>query len=141
MSRSVTKRPRSAQRRALQRLPKPQGMLDHRVQAVGPDHFGIVAVDCAKLRSRWALRNFYGTELLLPATVEHTAPGFRQAVDVLRGAVAQHRLAHVLIAIERTGDYHRPVQRAFRDAGFETRIVHPFASSQFRKVEHPGDKT
>jgi transposase len=115
--------------------------LDHRVQAVGPEHFGIVAVDCAKLRSRWALRNFYGAELLPPATVEHTAPGFRQAIEVLRGALTQHNLAHVLIAIERTGDYHRAIQGAFRDAGFETRIVHPCASSQFSQVEHPGDKT
>ena len=141
MSLSATKRPRSAQRRAHRKLPKPNGLLDHRVQAVGPEHFGIVAVDCAKLRSRWALRDFYGAELVPPATVEHTAPGFRQAIDVLRCAVTQHELAHVLVAIERTGDYHRAVQGAFRDAGFETRIVHPFASCQFRQVEHPGDKT
>jgi transposase len=141
MSRSATKRPRSLQQRAQRKLPKPHGVLDHRVQAVGPEHFGIVAVDCAKQRSRWALRDFYGSELLAPSNVEHTAPGFRQAIDVLRGAVAQHELAHVLIVIERTSNYHRAVQGAFRDAGFETRIVHPFISSQFRQVEHPGDKT
>lgn len=141
MSLSTKKRPRSAQQRALRKLPKPHGALDHRVQAVGPEHFGIVAVDCAKRRSRWALRDFYGTELLPPASIEHTRSGFRQAIDVLRGAITRHKLAHVMIAIERTGDYHRAVHGAFRDAGFETRIVHPFASSQFRQVEHPGDKT
>lgn len=140
MSPSSTTRSRSTRRRSQPRLPKPTGVLTQRVQAVGAERFGIVSVDCAKLRSRWMLCDFYGKVLLPPATVEHTGPGFRQAIEALRAA-AQCELAHVLVAIERTGNYHLPVQRAFRDAGYETRIVHPFASHQFRQVEHPGDKT
>jgi transposase len=87
------------------------------------------------------LRNFYGDVLLDPASVDHTAPGFRRALEALRVAAARHELTHVLVAVERTGNYHRPVQRAFRDAGFETRIVHPFASHKFREIENPDDKT
>ena len=34
---------------------KPSGSLHPRVQKVGPEHFGIVAVDCAKARSKWML--------------------------------------------------------------------------------------
>src|SRR5262245_20084170 len=34
-------------------LGKPNGLLAPRVQAVGPEHFGIVAVDPAKARSYW----------------------------------------------------------------------------------------
>jgi transposase len=111
------------------------------VQAVGPERFGIVSVDCAKQRSRWMLCDSYGQVLLGPATVEHTGPGLRQAVQALRAAATRHQLADVLVALERTGNYHRPVQRALANAGYETRIVHPFASSQFRQVEHPGLKT
>lgn len=141
MSQSSATRPQSARRRSQRRLPKPSGVIDHRVQAVGPECFGVVSVDCAKLRSRWMLSDFYGKVLLPPATLEHTAPQFRHAIETLRSAATRHGLAHVLVAIERTGNYHRAVQCAFRDAGFETRIVHPFASHQFRQVEHPGDKT
>src|SRR5262249_54521551 len=40
-----------------------------------------------------------------------------------------------------TGEYHRPVQRAFRQAGFDTRIVHPFTSKQYRQPADPDNKT
>jgi transposase len=33
------------------------------------------------------------------------------------------------------------VQHAFRDAGFDTRLVHPFASKHFRQPADPGNKT
>jgi len=36
---------------------KPTGQIQERVQAVGPEHFGIVSVDCAKRRSKWMLCN------------------------------------------------------------------------------------
>ena len=37
---------------------KPNGVLSPRVQAVGPEHFGIVSVDCAKLRSKLTVCDF-----------------------------------------------------------------------------------
>ena len=46
----------------------PSGSLHPRVQKVGPEHFGIVAVDCAKARSKWMLADFYG-RILVPPTV------------------------------------------------------------------------
>ena len=51
---------------------KPAGQIQQRVQAVGPEHFGIVAVDCAKRRSKWMLSNFYGKVVVEPTIVEHT---------------------------------------------------------------------
>jgi len=142
MSKSLSVRSRSSRRRSAPRaLPRPNGVIEARVQTVGPERFGIVAVDCAKRSSKWRLYDFYGKELTPVATVEHTAPAFRQAIDALRAAVAKHRLAQVLIAVERTSNYHLFAQRAFRDAGYETRIVHPFASKQFRQIEDPDQKT
>src|SRR5271163_2534571 len=53
-------------------LLKPKGELTPRVKKVGPQHFGIVAVDCAKARSRLMLADFFGQTLLKPVTVPHT---------------------------------------------------------------------
>jgi len=52
-------------------LHSPRGVIHPRVQTVGPEHFGIVAVDCAKARSKWMLSNFYGKVLVDPTLVEH----------------------------------------------------------------------
>ncbi len=122
-------------------LQKPRGLIHPRVQKVGPEHFGIVSVDCAKARSKWMLCDFFGNVLLAPTEVEHTGGALNQAIAQLRQALARHELHDLLVAIERTGRYHRVVQRAFATAGFETRIVHPFATKQFRQPQDPGNKT
>ena len=48
---------------------KPAGQIQQRVQAVGPEHFGVVAVDCAKRRSKWMLCNFYGRAIIIEVWV------------------------------------------------------------------------
>jgi transposase len=50
----------------------------------------------------------------------------------LREACQRYDLKDHLVAVEITGAYHRPIQRAFRQAGSETRLVHPFASHHYR---------
>lgn len=134
---------KSAQRRPrrLVGVHKPRGTIHPRVEQVGPEQFGIVSVDCAKARSVWMLCNFYGQVLLPPVELTHTQGHFESAVAVLREAVEEHRLADLIVAVERTGNYHLPVKRAFAAAGFETRIVHPFATKQFRQPANPGNKT
>lgn len=122
-------------------LQKPNGLLGPRVQQVGPQHFGILTCDCAKARSRYFLADFYGRTLLEPATLAHTQGDFQAAIDRLRQAMQQHDLRDLVVAIERTGEYHRPVQRAFRQAGFEVRLVHPFTTKQYRQPADPGYKT
>lgn len=120
---------------------KPTGQIQQRVQAVGPERFGIVSVDCAKRRSKWMLCNFYGKVVVEPATVEHTKGALRAMTQVIAEACREEGLSEAVVAIEMTGIYHKPVQRAFRKAGFDTRIVHPFASSHYRRPLHPGEKT
>jgi transposase len=134
-------------RRALRRsrrpisVAKPAGSIHPRVQKVGPEHFGIVAVDGAKARSKWMLTDFYGNILVPPTTVEHTRLGLGGFVAQIRQARADHDLRDLIVALERTGHYHRPLQRAATAAGFEARIVHPLASKQFRLPADPGNKT
>jgi len=139
MPRSQTARPDKVRKAFV--LQKPNGKLTPRVQAVGPEHFGIVAVDCAKARSRYFLADFYGRTMLEPTTLPHNRGDFQAAIDRVRQAMRQHELGDLVVAIERTGEYHRPVQHAFRQAGFETRLVHPFTSKQYRQPADPGNKT
>ena len=137
--------PRSRNRPSRRRVPtsvgKPRGVLHPRVQQVGPEHFGILCFDCAKVRSKFLLADFYGRVLLPPTVVAHTRPALDAAVAQIRDAFAQHQLRDALVAIERTGRYHRVVQRTFAAAGFETRILHPFVTKQYRQPVDPGNKT
>jgi transposase len=122
-------------------IQKPRGTFHPRVQKVGPEHFGIVSVDCAKARSKWMLADFFGNILIPPTTVAHNRQALDEAIAQLRQALRDHDLRDLLVAIERTGRYHHTVRRAFADAGFETRIVHPFATSRLRQPSDPGNKT
>jgi transposase len=139
MAVSAQLRRRRGQRR--HEVHKPAGALHPRVEKVGPQHFGVVSVDCAKARSKWMLADFFGNVLIEPVEVPHTRAGFRAAVERLRQAVHEHQLDDLVVAVERTGRYHQPVKRAFADAGFEVRTVHPFATKQFRLPADPGNKT
>jgi transposase len=139
MPRPTSARPGAA--KAPFALARPAGQLGDRVRAAGPERFGILCFDCAKQRSRYFLADFYGRVLLEPATAEHTRGALRAAIDRVRQAVAAHGLADLAVAIERTGEYHHPVHRAFREAGFDTRLVHPHATKQYRRPADPGNKT
>jgi transposase len=120
---------------------KPNGSVHPRVQKVGPEHFGIVAVDCAKARSKWMLADFYGNVLIPPTEVEHTKPSLQAAIARLREACDAHQILDLIVAIERTGRYHHVAKDAYAVAGFEVRVVHPFATKQFRQPADPGNKT
>jgi transposase len=122
-------------------IQKPNGTVTPRVQAVGPEHFGILCFDCAKIRSKFMLADFYGTVLIAPQFVPHTRGQLQAALDQVRQARLDHQLHDLIVAIERTGEYHRPVQRACRNAGWDTRLVHPLTSNQFRQPADPGCKT
>jgi transposase len=120
---------------------KPHGILGPRVQAVGPEHFGILAIDPAKARSYIMLADFYGRVLIPVTVVEHNQPGFEKAIAELRLAMTTHGLRDLVVAIEQTGTYHRPIQHAYAAAGFETRSVHPSISRHFREAGAYDNKT
>ena len=132
MATSSKARPRRSGR--FLNVAKPSGSLHPRVQKVGPEHFGIVAVDCAKARSKWMLADFYGRILVEATVVEHNKQGFDAAIAQIRRMIKIHALADVIVAIERTGIYHLPVKRVFSSNGFETRIVHPLTCQRALKT-------
>jgi transposase len=120
---------------------KPRGMIHARVRAVGPEHFGIVSIDCAKARSKWMLADFYGNVLIAPSEVAHNRPDFELAIARVRAALLQRDIRDCLVAVERTGRYHHASKNAFSSAGFETRTVHPFTTKNLRQPDSPDIKT
>src|ERR1700677_2245880 len=90
-------------RKARQVIQKPSGAFHPRVQKVGPEHFGIVCVDCAKVRSKFMVADFYGNILAPPTVYEHNRPGLDAAVALVRATFAEHGIQDGLAAIERTG--------------------------------------
>jgi transposase len=87
------------------------------------------------------LCDFYGKVLIPPTVVEHQRTALQIATLQLQEACQKHGLRDHVVAVEMTGTYHRPVQRAFRQAGSETRLVHPFASRHYRLPAHADIKT
>jgi hypothetical protein len=132
---------RSRRGRKVYAVQKPHGVIAPRIQAVGPEHFGIVACDCAKARFKLMLADFYGKVHIPPAEFAVTAPGLRSAIEAVRLALERHRIRDSVVAIERTGEYHRPVAQAMQQAGFEVRFVHPHTTKQMRQPSDPGNKT
>jgi transposase len=120
---------------------KPRGTFHPRARKVGPEHFGVVSIDCAKARSRWMLADFFGAILVPPTVVEHNRVALAAAVGRLRQALHDHDPRDLLVAVERAGRRRHAVRRAFAAAGSETRIAHPFAASRLRQPGDPGDKT
>jgi transposase len=132
---------RNRRNRRSHEIHKPNGSIHPRVQKVAPEHFGIVAVDCAKARSKWMLADFYGNVLIPPTEVNHSRPALQEAVARIRLACESHQILDLIVVVERTGRYHHVVKDAFAASGLEVRVVHPFATKQFRQPADPGNKT
>jgi hypothetical protein len=89
---------------------KPRGNFHDRVQAVGPEHFGIIPLDPAKRRSAVMASDFYGTILVKPFAVTQSRPSLQLMVENLRDQLAHREIKDVIVAIERTGRYHQASQ-------------------------------
>jgi transposase len=141
---SVSTRKRTNRKSKRQRnssLQKPNGVISGRVQKVGGEKFAIVCVDVAKHRSEWMMADYFGNILIQPQTLEHQGPFFKAAVEQIHQAQQAHHIQDMIVVVERTGNYHLAPKRAFARAGFETRVIHPFATKQYRVPADPGNKT
>lgn len=122
-------------------LGKPTGIIQPRVQQVGPEHFGVISVDCAKDRSKWMICDFYGKVLIAPTVVEHRCSDLSLMTQMAAEATDHHQIKDLIACVEMTGSYHKVIYRHLRKQGYETRIMHPFASSHYRLPEHGDVKT
>jgi len=122
-------------------IQKPSGAFHARVQKVGPEHFGVVCVDCHKGQSKFFVCDFYGNIQLAPTSLDHNRLALDAAIAKIRDTFAAHSIQDSIVVVERTGRYHHVVKQAFREAAFDTRVVHPFATKQNRQPADPGNKT
>jgi len=138
-----TKSTRNGKKRSPRRryIGKPTGVIQQRVQEVTPQRFGIVSVDCAKRRSKWLLCDYFGRVIIEPTTVEHNAGCLTAMTQQVRIECEAEGIVDCIAAVEMTGIYHKLIVAAFQKAGIETRIVHPFASTHYRKLLHPDNKS
>jgi transposase len=114
--------------------------LPERVREVGADHFGILAVDCHKERFAVLLANFHGQVLMDLHVVENTGPALDALVERVKQEAERHGLAELVVALERTGRYFRPIQAVLRPH-WPILMIHPFATKQLRQPADPGNKT
>ncbi len=119
---------------------QPRHSLAERVEKVGAGKFGILAVDCAKARFQVMLTNFYGRVLVEPVEVENTAPALDALVTTVRRECEVHGLKDLVVGLERTGRYHRPIRNVLRPH-WSVKIVHPLATKRLRVPADPGNKT
>ena len=131
-------RTRSRNRKSLQ---KANGVISPRVAKVGGERFAIVCIDPAKNRSEWMMADYFGNVLIPPQTLEHQAAFFKIAFALIRETQEKHHIQDLIVCVERTGNYFLIPKRAFAKAGFETRVIHPFATKQYRMPANPGNKT
>ena len=87
------------------------------------------------------MADYFGNLLIEPQTVEHQQNHFDMAVLAVRQAQTQHHIQDTIVVVERTGNYYLAPKRAFARAGFETSVLHPFATKQYRLPADPGNKT
>jgi len=120
---------------------KASGVIGPRVKRVGGEKFAIVCVDPAKRRSEWMMADYYGNVLIQQQTLEHQAAFFKLAVAQIRETQQQHDIQDMIVVVERTGSYYLAPKRAFAKAAFDTRVVHPFVTKQYRMPANPGNKT
>tara|TARA_R110002073_G_scaffold148228_3_gene301253 strand:+ start:18498 stop:19922 length:1425 start_codon:yes stop_codon:yes gene_type:complete len=87
------------------------------------------------------MAGYVGKLLIEPQTLEHQSGHFKVAFALVRQAQKEHHIQDTIVVVERTGNYHLAPKRAFASAGFETRVIHPFATKQYRMPADPGNKT
>ena len=121
MSRTTSHKRRSSRRKLA--VQKPGGVLHPRVEKVGPARFGVVCFDCHKAASKWMLADFYGKVLVEPTRVVHTRPALETTICHIRQVIEQCHLKDLVVAVERTGNYHLTVKRCFDRADFDTRPI------------------
>ena len=115
--------------------------LRQRVRKIGGDKFGVLVVDSSKKNAELWFTDFYGEPLWEESrTVPITRGHLDQMLNLVGGACREHGLKDLVVGIEQTGRYHRPIKRAL-EKRWEVKTIHPFVTKQLRQPASPGVKT
>ena len=79
----------------------------------------VLSVDVAKGKSMVMLFTEYGEVLIEPKEVKHNLKDF----DNIKNQINNFKLEDLTIFMESTGIYHLPVERYFKENGFNTLVI------------------
>ena len=79
----------------------------------------VLSVDVAKGKSMVMLSTEYGEVLIEPKEVKHNSKDF----DNIKNQINNFKLEDLTIFMESTGIYHLPVERYFKENGFNTLVI------------------
>jgi transposase len=135
------KRRRKGHGRGTKCRKKIDNSLRQRVRKIGGDKFGVLVVDSSKKNGEFWLTDFYGEPMwdesrTFPITRGH----LDQMVNAVGGSCRELGLKDLVVGIEQTGRYHRPIKRAL-EKRWEVKTIHPFVTKQLRQPASPGVKT
>ena len=115
--------------------------LRQRVRKIGGEKFGVLVVDSSKKNAEVWLTDFYGEPLWDESrTIPITRGHLNELVNVVRGSCRECGLKDLVVGIEQTGRYHRPVKRELERL-WDVKTIHPFVTKQLRQPASPGVKT
>ena len=115
--------------------------LRQRVRKIGGDKFGVLVVDSSKKNAELWMTDFYGEPMWNESrTVPITSGHLDEMINIVSGTCREHGLKDLVVGIEQTGRYHRPVKRAL-ERRWEVKTIHPFVTKQLRQPASPGVKT
>ncbi len=111
------------------------------MREIGGDKFGVLVVDSSKKNGEFWFTDFYGEPMwdesrTFPITRGH----LDQMMNVVDGTCREHGLKDLVVGIEQTGRYHRPIKRAL-EKRWDVKTIHPFVTKQLRQPASPGVKT
>jgi transposase len=115
--------------------------LRQRVRRIGGDKFGVLVVDSSKKNAEVWMTDFYGEPMWEQSrTFPITGGHLDDMLNVVSGTCREHGLKDLVVGIEQTGRYHRPIKRAL-ESRWEVKMIHPFVTKQLRQPASPGVKT
>jgi transposase len=115
--------------------------LRQRVRKIGGDKFGVLVVDSSKKNAEVWMTDFYGEPIWEESrTFPITGGHLDDMLNVVSGSCREHGLKDLVVGIEQTGRYHRPIKRAL-ESRWEVKMIHPFVTKQLRQPASPGVKT
>jgi len=136
----MTRRRKAGQKRRISSAQKVSTDITERVKKVGPENFGILAIDPSKKSAACTISNFYG-DLLMP--LQEYA---KNAIDLMllviqtKQIMIEHKLLDLVVALESSGSFYQVIKRTLKQH-WTVKLIHPFTTKQLRQPADPHNKT
>ena len=114
--------------------------ITERVKKVGPEHFGILAIDPSKKICACHLTNFYGEILMPMIDVEKNISSMNAFIGKIERIIDEYKLGDLVVGLEMSGSYYHVIKRILKKR-WTVDMIHPFTTKQLRQPASSGIKT